>query len=105
MKATRFLANRDVWFAFALIVLSTVSIWLFSTNRALINDQRRDLEKICNTTTTLDIALVVPLLVETNQALEDLPAGDYKQRILVFRNNLRTAHGALSETQSCESVR
>ena len=96
----------------SLIALAVVSVWLFTNNRAVINDQRaavaqqqQDLEKICNTATTLDIALVSPLLTETNRALEDLPPGPQRARIRQYRGNLQIAHEALSETQSCESVR
>lgn len=105
MKPPRFLQSRDFWFAISLLALALVSVWLFVNNRSLINDQRRDLEKICNTTTTLDIALVNPLLIETNRALRDLPGGPYRQRVTRFRDNLRTAHDALSETETCERVR
>ena len=112
MKPPRFMQSRDFWFAISLLVLALVSARLYLSNRAVINDlrgvvvaQQHDLEKICNTTTTLDIALVGPLLLETNHAIRDLPGGAYRQRILRFRNNLQVAHEALSETQSCESVR
>lgn len=73
--------------------------------RAVVATQQADLEKICNTATTLDIALVGPLLTETNRAIKDLPPGTQRQRIIGFRDNLRVAHEALSETQSCEKVR
>jgi len=105
MKPPHFLQSRDFWFGLALVLIAIVSVWLFATNRALINSQRRDLEKICNTTTTLDIALVNPLLLETKATIEDLPNGAYRRRIIAFRDNLLVAHEALSETQSCEPVR
>jgi hypothetical protein len=112
VKPPRAFASRDFWFAVCLAAVALVSVWFFVRGRATTNElrqvvatQQRDLEKICNTTTTLDIGLVVPLLSETNHALEDLPPSAYRQRIIRLRNNLATAHAALSETQSCEPVR
>lgn len=112
MKPPRFLQSRDFWFALSLLVLALVSARLYLANRAVINDlravlatQQADLEKICNTATTLDIALVGPLLTETNRTIKGLPSGTQRQRIIAFRNNLLVAHEALSETQSCEKVR
>lgn len=105
MKPPDFLGRPLFWLAVSNLVLACVVVYLFTENRAVLDAQQRDLEKICNTTTTLDIALVKPLLIETNTALEDLPAGSYRQRILRFRNNLQVAHEALSETQTCEQVR
>lgn len=112
MRPPRAFGSRDFWFAVSLAALALISVWFFVRGRAVTNElrhvvavQQRDLEKICNTTTTLDIALVNPLLIETNRALKDLPGGPSKQRIIRFRDNLRTAHEALSETSSCEQVR
>jgi hypothetical protein len=62
------------------------------------------LEKTCTTSETLDIALVVPLLAETNRALE-LVHGPQRARIRQYRDNLIVAHEALSEQRACEAVR
>lgn len=112
MKPPHAFASRDFWFAVCLAALALVSVWFFVRGRATTNElrqivttQQRDLEKICNTTTTIDLALVKPLLIETSTTLENVPNGPYKLRLIRFRNNLQVAHDALSETQTCEPVR
>lgn len=105
MKPPAWVERPIVWLAISNLVLACVVVYLFTVNRTVIDQQRRDLEKICNTTLTLDIALVVPLHAETSRAIVDLPPGSYRNRLIRLRDNLETAHEALSETQSCESVR
>lgn len=112
MKPPKAFARYEFWFAVVLAAVALVSVSLFLKNRSLTNDlrhvvatQQKDLEKICNTATTLDIALVNPLRLETQRALEDLPPSAQRARIRQYAHNLKVAHEALSETQSCESVR
>lgn len=112
MKPPRLTASRDFWFAVCLAALALVSVWFFVRGRAVTNElrqvvaaQQQDLEKICNTTTTIDLALVRPLLIETGITITTIPNGPYKQRLIRFRDNLQVAHDALSETQTCEPVR
>lgn len=74
-------------------------------NRRVIEENRRVVESLCNTTQTLDAALVVPFLVETNLLLKFTPAGEGRERLVRQRNNLTIAHDELSATQNCEEVR
>lgn len=105
MRPPRFLQSRDFWFAVSLAALAAVSVWLFDSNRTLIAENQRDLEHLCNTTTTLDIAVVTPLLVEVRQAVKSVPPGEGRTDLIRLRNNLRIAHEELSDTAACESIR
>lgn len=112
MKSPRAFRRYEFWFAVILAGVALVSVSLALKSRALTNDlrqvvatQQRDLEKICNTATTLDIALVNPLRIETKRALDDLPPSPQRKRVEQYFHNLQVAHEALSETQSCEPVR
>lgn len=94
-----------VWLALANLVLALVVVYLYAANRAVLARQQSDLEKICSTNDTLDLALIHPLLDETKIALRELPPGPQRDRIRRYRDNLYVAHIALSETRSCEAVR
>ncbi len=78
---------------------------LSEENRRVVEGNRRVIESLCNTTQTLDAALVVPFLVETNLLLKFTPAGEGKTRLVRQRNNLTIAHDELSSTSICEGVR
>jgi hypothetical protein len=104
VKPPRFLATRDFWFAVSLAALSLVSVFLWNQNRALLNENHSHLVRLCDTTTTLDVAVVVPLLTETRAALEFLPPGHERRRAARIAQNLQVAHEELSKTTLCERV-
>lgn len=106
MRPPRFLQSRDFWFAVSLAALAAVSMWLFISNRTLIAENQRELERQCNTVTTIDIAIVTPLLAETRLALKQIPRGsDRRAGIARFAANLQVAHEELAATQACEEIR
>lgn len=105
MKPPRFLERATFWLALSNLALGLVVVYLYTANRDIIDAQASQLEAVCNTTTTVDIAVVIPLLRETNTTLEFLPPGPYRNRLVRFRNNLAVAHESLSETRPCDLVR
>jgi hypothetical protein len=105
MRPPRFMQSRDFWFAVSLMALAFVSVWLFLANRDLTLENKRDIEAVCNTTTTLDIAVVVPLLVEVREAVKNVPPGEARADLIRLRDNLRVAHEELSMTEACDPVR
>ncbi len=111
MSPPRFLASRDFWTTTVLVVLSLVMVWLFLENRRLILAHEQALEesnaqlvRLCDTTTALDLAVVLPLLNETRAYL-DFARGPERARALRLVANLRTAHEELSSTTLCDKVR
>lgn len=105
VKPPEFLGHTVFWLALSNLALALAVVYLFISNRNDIAQQRSDLEKICATAETIDLALVRPLLFETTRALADIPNGPQRVRIRQYRDNLLVAHDALSETRSCEAVR
>lgn len=105
MRPPKFLADRFFWMAVSLAALALVSIFLWNQNRVLINDSQATLVRLCDTTTTLDLAVVSPLLIETRTALEFLPPGPDRQRAARIAGNLQVAHEELSQTTLCDRVR
>lgn len=104
MKPPHFLTTRDFWFAVSLAALSLVSVFLWNQNRALLNANQAELVRLCDTTITLDVAVVVPLLTETRAVLEFLPPGPERQRASRIEQNLQVAHEELSKTTLCDRV-
>jgi hypothetical protein len=98
------LASRDFWFAVSLAALALVSIFLWNQNRALLNENQAELVRLCDTTITLDVAVVVPLLAETRDVLTFLPPGPERQRAARIAQNLQVAHEELSKSTLCERV-
>ncbi len=85
--------------AFAILVVFALQV---RQTRQVARDNRSLIESLCNTTQTLDAALVVPLLIETKLALK---IGGDRARLVRQRNNLEIAHEELSSTSTCEGVR
>lgn len=104
MKPPRFLGARDFWFAVTLAALALVVVFLWNQERARGNEHEAALVRLCATTTTLDIAVVVPLLNETRAVLEFLPPGEQRRRAQRIAANLEVAHAELSETTLCDRV-
>ncbi len=101
--------SRNVTLSFGIIVLiAFVILVIFALQvrqtRQLTRENRRVIESLCNTTATLDAALVVPLLIETKLALKFI-SDEGRARLVRQRNNLTIAHDELSATQNCEGVR
>lgn len=88
--------------AFAILVVFALQV---RQTRHLTGENRRIIESLCNTTATLDAALVVPFLTETKLALKVVPVGEGKARLGRLKENLEIAHEELSATQNCEGVR
>lgn len=105
MKPPRFLGSRDFWFGVSLAALALVSVGLFLQNRSLIDSNQHELVRLCDTTTALDVGLVVPFLAETRDALELLPPGPQRERAKRIEKNLAVAHAELSDTTLCAQVR
>jgi len=105
VKPPKVLATRDFWFAISLTALALVSVFLYTQNRTLLNQNQAELVRLCSTTTTLDVAVVVPFLTETRAVLEFLEPGADRQRAERLAANLQVAHEELSETTLCQTVR
>jgi len=102
--------SRNVTLSFGLVVLvAFVVLGVFALQvrqtRQASRENRRVIESLCNTTQTLDAALVVPFLIETKLLLKFTPAGEGRARLVRQRNNLEIAHDELSSTSICEGVR
>jgi hypothetical protein len=105
------IASRDFWTTVVLVVMALVMVWLFLENRKLIAanqealaDNNAQLLRLCDTTTALDLSVVVPFLVETNEVLPFLEGAE-RDRALRIRSNLQAAHEELSSTTLCDKVR
>ncbi len=101
---------RNVTLSFAAVVLIAflvllVVAWQARATRQLTGENRRVIESLCNTTATLDAALVVPFLIETKLAIKAAPVGEARARLVRLQENLEIAHEELSATQNCEEVR
>lgn len=105
MKPPRVLGTRDFWFGISLAAIALVSVWLFLQNRSLIQSNQEEVARLCDTTTALDLSLVVPFLAETRDALEFLPPGPERRRAQRIEQNLEVAHAELSDTTLCAQVR
>ncbi|MBA2707002.1 MAG: collagen-like protein [Gemmatimonadaceae bacterium] len=90
--------------AISFAVLSAMA-WQVRQTDQVVKENRRVIDALCNTTSTLDAALVVPFLVETNLLLKFTPVGEGRDRLVRQRNNLTIAHDELASTSSCEEVR
>ncbi len=90
--------------AISFAVLSAMT-WQMREMRQLTVENRRVIESLCNTTATLDAALVVPFLNETKLALKVVPIGEGQARLGRLKENLEIAHDELSATSICEEVR
>ena len=88
--------------AFAILIVFALQV---RQTRQLSRENQRVIESLCNTTQTLDAALVVPFLFETNLLLKFTPAGEGRERLVRQRNNLEITHEELSSTSACEEVR
>ncbi len=104
------LFGRNVTLSFFAIIAISFAIlsagsWQVHQTRQVVKENRRVIESLCDTTQTLDAALVVPFLVETNLLLKFTPAGEGKDRLVRQRNNLMIAHDELASTSICERVR
>ncbi len=98
---------RNVTLSFAAVVLIAffvllVVAWQARQTRQLTGENRRVIESLCNTTATLDAALVVPFLIETKLAIKAAPVGEGRARLVRIQENLEIAHKELSATQACE---
>lgn len=89
----------------AIFVLGVMVVYLTSQERSRNNDTQAALVRLCDTTTRLDISLVVPFLSETREVLEFLPPGPERRRAQRIAHNLTVAHAELSETTLCDRVR
>ncbi len=89
--------------AISFAVLSALA-WQVHQTRQVGAENRRVIDALCNTTATLDAALVVPLLIETKLALEFI-SDEGRARLVRQRDNLTIAHDELAATQNCERVR
>ncbi len=103
------LFGRNVTLSFFAIIAISFAIlsagsWQVHQTRQVVKENRRVIESLCNTTATLDAALVVPLLIETKLALKFI-SDEGRARLVRQRNNLTIAHDELSATQNCEGVR
>lgn len=101
---------RNVMLAFIAVVVLAFFItalfgWGLYEARKSSKENRRVIESLCDTTQTLDAALVVPFLIETNLLLKFTRDAEGRNRLLRQRNNLTIAHDELSSTQNCEGVR
>ncbi len=104
------LFGRNVTLSFFAIIAISFAIlsagsWQVHQTRQVVKENRRVIDSLCNTTTTLDAALVVPFLVETKLALKVVPVGEGKARLARIKENLEIAHEELSATSACEGVR
>jgi len=104
------LFGRNITLSFFAIIAISFAIlsagsWQAHQTRQVVKENRRVIDSLCNTTTTLDAALVVPFLVETNLLLKFTPVGEGRERLVRQRNNLTIAHEELSSTSTCEEVR
>ena len=104
------LFGRNVTLSFFAIIAISFAIlsagsWQVHQTRQVVKENRRVIESLCNTTQTLDAALVVPFLAETNLLLKFTPAGEGRERLVRQQNNLTIAHDELSSTSICERVR
>ncbi len=104
------LFGRNITLSFFAIIAISFAIlsamaWQVHQTRQRAEENRRSVEFLCNTTATLDAALVVPFLIETKLALKAAPVGEAKARLLRLQENLEIAHEELSATQNCEEVR
>lgn len=98
-------ARVEVWLAISIALLAMMTVWLYLQNRALINDHRMALSRVCDTTTALDLALIVPEIQSLRLELAYVQ-GDQQRRILQQRlSNLQIAHVELSNTAVCDQVR
>ena len=102
--------SRNVTLSFGIVVLiAFIILVIFALQvrqtRQLGRENRRVIESLCNTTTTLDAALVVPFLIETKLAIKFTPVGAERARLVRIQENLEIAHAELSATQACEVVR
>ncbi len=102
--------SRNVTLSFGIVVLvAFIVLAIFALQvrqtRHLAEENRRSVELLCNTTATLDAALVVPFLIETKLALKVIPVGEGKARLIRIKENLEIAHEELSSTSTCEEVR
>ena len=88
--------------AFAILIVFALQV---RQTRQLSRENQRVIESLCNTTATLDAALVVPFLIETKLALKAVPVGEARSRLVRLKGNLEIAHEELSATQNCEEVR
>ena len=88
--------------AFAILIVFALQV---RQTRQLSRENQRVIESLCNTTTTLDAALVVPFLIETKLAIKFTPVGAERARLVRIQENLEIAHDELSATQNCEEVR
>ena len=88
--------------AFAILIVFALQV---RQTRQLSRENQRVIESLCNTTATLDAALVVPFLIEAKLALEAVPVGEGRARLVRIRENLEIAHQELSSTSTCEEVR
>ncbi len=101
--------SRNVTLSFGIVVLiAFIILVIFALQvrqtRQVARDNRNLIESLCNTTVTLDAALVVPLLIETKLALKFI-SDEGRARLVRQRNNLEIAHDELSSTSTCEEVR
>ncbi len=102
--------SRNVTLSFGIVVLiAFIILVIFALQvrqtRQLTGENRRVIESLCNTTATLDAAVIVPFLIETKLALKAVPVGEAKARLVRIRENLEIAHAELSSTSTCEEVR
>lgn len=88
--------------AFAILIVFALQV---RETRRLSEENRRVVESLCNTTATLDAALVVPFLIETKLALKFTLVEEARARLARLKENLEIAHAELSATQNCEGVR
>ncbi len=101
--------SRNVTLSFGIVVaIAFIILVIFALQvrqtRQVARDNRDLIESLCNTTQTLDAALVVPLLIETKLALKFI-SDEGRARLVRQRNNLEIAHEELSSTSTCEGVR
>ncbi len=102
--------GRNVTLSFFAIIAISFAIlsagsWQVHQTRQVVKENRRVIESLCDTTQTLDAALVVPFLIENKLALEGTPVGEGRARLVRLKENLEIAHEELSATQNCEGVR
>ncbi len=101
---------RSIMLSFVIVVaLSFVILagfaWQVRVTRQLAEENRHSVELLCNTTTTLDTAIIVPFLIETKLAIKAAPVGVARARLVRIKQNLAIAHQELSSTSTCEEVR
>jgi len=104
------LFGRNITLSFFAIIAISFAIlsagsWQQHQTRQVVKENRRVIDSLCNTTSTLDAALVVPFLVETKLAIKFAPSEEAKARLVRLKENLEIAHDELSGTQNCEVVK